>query len=284
MLLPDELTLYDEPHEPTLTTLGVEPALFRVRGLLTPHEAAALYAAAEPKLEPSQVRSSATPGAELRADAGRTTASAWLHGHQDPSREVPEARQLQRRVGALLRLPEALLSSHLEPVLVEAAAEGEFYAPHVDYLGAPTSGDDARAHDAARQPTLTLTLALTLTLTLTLPHTPTPTPNPDPDPNPNPNQARQPTSGGANRAAVVLVFLTDADDAAGGHAVFPFVRGGKARGAGGAGSVGGVGGEEAAEAADKALAGAVAEAEVEGTHAAGDEGAPPCDFPTVREP
>ena len=80
----------------------------------------------------------------------------------------------------------------------------------------------------------------------------------------------------------MLVFLTDADDAAGGHAVFPFVRGGKARGAGGAGSVGGVGGEEAAEAADKALAGAVAEAEAEGTHAAGDEGAPPCDFPTVR--
>ena len=86
VLLPGELTLYDEPHELTLTTLGVEPALFRVRGLLTPHEAAALYAAAEPKLEPSQVRSSATPGAELRADAGRTTASAWLHGHQDPSR------------------------------------------------------------------------------------------------------------------------------------------------------------------------------------------------------
>ena len=51
---------------------------------------------------------------------------------------------------------------------------------------------------------------------------------------------------------------------------------------GGAGGVGGVGGEEAAEAADKALAGAVAEAAAEGTHAAGDEGAPPCDFPTVR--
>ena len=40
-------------------------------------------------------------------------------------REVAEARQLQRRVGRLLRLPEALLSSHVEPVLVEAAAEGE---------------------------------------------------------------------------------------------------------------------------------------------------------------
>ena len=74
------------PRELTLTTLGVEPALFRVRGLLPPQEAAALYAAAEPKLQPSQVRSSAAPGAELRADAGRTTASAWLHGHQDPSR------------------------------------------------------------------------------------------------------------------------------------------------------------------------------------------------------
>ena len=42
VLLPGELTLYDEPHELTLTTLGVEPALFRVRGLLTPQEAAAL--------------------------------------------------------------------------------------------------------------------------------------------------------------------------------------------------------------------------------------------------
>ena len=30
------------PGELTLTTLGVEPALFRVRGLLTPQEAAAL--------------------------------------------------------------------------------------------------------------------------------------------------------------------------------------------------------------------------------------------------
>ena len=46
-----------EARELTLRTLGVEPTLFRVRGLLTPQEAAALYAAAEPTLQPSQVRS-----------------------------------------------------------------------------------------------------------------------------------------------------------------------------------------------------------------------------------
>ena len=155
-----------DQREFTLATLAIEPALFRVRGLLTAQEAAALYAAAEPKLQPAQVRSSSVSGAELRADAGRTTAAAWLHGHQDPRREVAEARQLQRRVAALLRLPEALLASHVEPVLVEAAAEGQFYVPHVDYLGAYTS---------------------------TNPHPhPHPHPHPNPHPHPHPNQARLP--------------------------------------------------------------------------------------------
>ena len=81
-----QLLLPGDEGELTLATLGLEPALFRVRGLLSPQEAAALYAAAEPKLQPSQVRASAAPGADLRADAGRTTASAWLHGYQDPRR------------------------------------------------------------------------------------------------------------------------------------------------------------------------------------------------------
>ena len=53
--------------------------------------------------------------------------------------------------------------------------------PHADFLGEPSSSDDAPAHDAARQP----------------------------------------AEGGTNRAAAALVFLTDGDDEAGGHAVFP---------------------------------------------------------------
>lgn len=119
------VVLPDEARELTLRTLGIEPALFLVRGLLTTKEVAALYAAAEPALQPAQVRSSAVLGAALRADVGRTTASAWLHGHQDPRREVAEARQLQRRVGSLLRMEVPLLPSRTEPVLVEVAAEGE---------------------------------------------------------------------------------------------------------------------------------------------------------------
>lgn len=305
VLLPSEV------REVTLRTLGVEPPLFHVRGLLTPAEAATLLAAAEPLLKPSQVRQSAAHGAALRADAGRTTASAWLHGHQDPRREVAAARSLQRRVagqrgqsekarrewlpsardstgghgavGALARLAggaslwarslagccgwtssscprtpspcssrrRARAGAKVARVVAErclggvlracaccstgspalratralgplrsgppaCAAPGEFYVPHADFLGEPSSSDDAPAHDAARQP----------------------------------------AEGGTNRAAAALVFLTDGDDEAGGHAVFPFVRGDGRAGRGGAGG---------------------------GTHAAGSAGAPLCDFPSVQQ-
>ena len=157
-----------DQSELTLATLAIEPALFRVRGLLTAQEAAALYAAAEPKLQPAQVRSSSAAGAELRADAGRTTAAAWLHGHQDPSRL---ARALTRTLTRSLTLALALALA-LIPIPTPTPT--------------PTPA-----------PTLTPTLTLTLTkaagckwglrnLKLYL----IGISNPNPNPNPNPNKAR----------------------------------------------------------------------------------------------
>ena len=111
---------------PTLTTLSASPPLFRASGLFSGAELDRLHAAARPAFEPWQVGvEGAKEGESSRKhDPRRSSRESWLHGYNDPRATRLEARVVQRRLAALLRLPFVALTRGVEPLLVVEYEQG----------------------------------------------------------------------------------------------------------------------------------------------------------------
>lgn len=118
----------------TVTTLSMQPAVFRIQGFLNAEEAKATVDRNRPRIKPSEVGLVGRAG-----DKTRTSSNAW-----DTS--SPEARVLIKRAFGLLKIdPERKLEDGLQVLHYE---KEQWYKPHVDYFTQNNGGGGGVAADA----------------------------------------------------------------------------------------------------------------------------------------
>lgn len=109
-----------------VTTLSMQPGVFRIRGFLNAEEAQATVERNQPRIKPSEVGLVGRAG-----DKTRTSSNAW-------DTTSPGARLLIRRAFDLLKIdPDRKLEDGLQVLHYE---NKQWYKPHVDYFTARNGG------------------------------------------------------------------------------------------------------------------------------------------------